>query len=115
MNLTKPTCEDMLTAADWLDVNGSQSKENEENEIEEMTSCTKVAKWLRVLVEKADKKRLDEIAINEFMVRIGTCTCKYHSGTNCPGPTTSKICFATDPCDSLAYFNCHFKHRSLLS
>lgn len=79
--MTKPTCEDMLTAAEWLDVNGSQAK-NGDNEEDEMTSCAKVATWLRANIEKADKKRLDEIAFKEFIMsrKIGL-------KTNCPGPT----------------------------
>jgi pyruvate-formate lyase-activating enzyme len=103
----KPTCEDMLTAAEWLDVNGSQAKDGDNED--EMASCTKVAEWLRAKVEKADKKRLEETAVEEILLRLeGTGTTKQEARAKkflsvCEQEQVRKLFLTGQTADGLQY------------
>lgn len=61
--MKKPSSDDMLLAAEWLDVNEGDEGESE--------TCHKVADWLRKLVDDADQKKVENIAVRELVKRSG--------------------------------------------
>lgn len=62
----KPSPEDFLTAAEWLDVNEGDDGEKE--------SCHRVAEWLRDAVAKSDKRKADDSVIRQLAQKTGAST-----------------------------------------
>jgi ornithine carbamoyltransferase len=59
----KPSNEDLLTAAEWLDVNEGDSGEKE--------ACHATAEWLRDLVEKLDRQAAETNAVKKIAKEAG--------------------------------------------